>query len=249
MKKTLSILLVFISSLVFFGCSSSEPIACYLPAPIVSSNSPVLSGQSINLITPIYSESANAIYEWTGPNGFVSNVQNPTLTTATSAMAGEYSLKTTIGICETPVTKTTVEVIINTVTCTPTNNTATFTGASDPSANFYFFDSYAFTENRYRFLAGDGSWNISVDFLGDTTPTSGIYSIVNAATTLTASTVRVTARYTFLNDTFKDYFAKSGDVSIAYVGGKAVIKFCAIPFALPTSTGTDFTSTTQFTQD
>jgi len=249
MKKTRSILLVIISSLVAISCSTSEPIACYLPAPEVSSNSPVLSGQSINLITPIYSESADAIYAWTGPNGFVSNVQNPVLANATASMAGEYSLKTTIGICETPLTKTTVEVINNTVTCTPANNTATFTGAADTSANFYFFDSYAFTENRYRLLAADGSWNISVDFLGDTTPTAGIYSIVNATTPLTTSTVRVTARYKFLNDTFKDYFAKSGDVSIAYVAGKAVIKFCAIPFALPTSTGTDFTSTTQFTQE
>jgi hypothetical protein len=165
-------------------------------------------------------------------------------------MAGEYSLKTTIGICETPVVKTTVEVINNTVTCMPTNNTGTFIGFTDSSADFTFFDSYPFTENRYRFLAAEYSkWSISVDFLGDTTPTSGIYSIVNATTPLTASTVRVTARYTFLNDTFKDYFAKSGDVSIAYVGGKAVIKFCAIPFALPTTTGTDFTSTTQFTQE
>jgi hypothetical protein len=249
MKKTRSILLVLISSLVFYNCSTSESIACYIPAPTVSSNSPVLSGQSINLTTPIYSESASTIYEWTGPNGFVSNLQNPILPNSNTSMAGEYSLKTIIGICETPVTKTTVQVINNTVTCTPTNNTATFSGASDPSASFYFFDSYAFTENRYRILAADGSWNISVDFLGDTTPDSGIYSIVNAATTLTASTVRVTARYKFINDTFKDYFAKSGDVSIAYVGGNAVIKFCAIPFASATTTGTDFTSTTQFTQD
>lgn len=234
--------------MVFIGCSTSEPIACYLPAAEVSSNSPVLSGLPINLITPVYSESDNAVYEWTGPNGFVSNLQNPILNNATISMAGEYSLKTTIGICETPVTKTNVEVINNTVTCTPENNTATFTD-SYPRANFYSLDNYAFTDNKYRFVAADNRWTITVDFLGDTTPTAGIYNIVNSTTTLTVSTVQVKAKYTFINGDSSNFVAKSGDISISYVSGKAVIKFCAVPFSSLTSTGTVFSCTTQFTQE
>lgn len=36
-----------------------------------------------------------ATYSWTGPNGFTSNVQNPTIPNATLAMAGTYSLTVT----------------------------------------------------------------------------------------------------------------------------------------------------------
>src|SRR5574343_336201 len=45
-----------------------------------------------------------ASYSWTGPNGFTSNVQNPTIPNATAAMAGTYSLTVTGTGCTTAAT-------------------------------------------------------------------------------------------------------------------------------------------------
>jgi gliding motility-associated-like protein len=45
-----------------------------------------------------------ASYSWTGPNGFTSSVQNPTIPNATTAMAGTYSLTVTGTGCTTAAT-------------------------------------------------------------------------------------------------------------------------------------------------
>ena len=59
------------------------------PAPVASVKSPVCVNSVINLTTPTV---ANATYSWTGPAGFASPLQNPTITNATAANAGTYSL-------------------------------------------------------------------------------------------------------------------------------------------------------------
>ncbi len=56
---------------------------------VVESNSPVCQGDSVKLLAPsIY----NAIYKWSGPEGFISEQQNPVLL---SEKSGEYILKLT----------------------------------------------------------------------------------------------------------------------------------------------------------
>ena len=52
---------------------------------LVSSNSPVCTGDAINL-----SASGGTIYSWTGPNGFTSSLANPIIPTASAAANGEY---------------------------------------------------------------------------------------------------------------------------------------------------------------
>lgn len=64
--------------------------------PVVTTNSPVCTGTSINLSTPTVS---GATYTWTGPNTFTSSIQNPTITSATTAMAGTYNLTVTVNGC------------------------------------------------------------------------------------------------------------------------------------------------------
>lgn len=71
-------------------------------APTAGSNSPVCSGSTLDLTA---STVAGASYNWSGPNGYSSNQQNPTIANATSANSGTYSVYTYIGSCQSlPVT-------------------------------------------------------------------------------------------------------------------------------------------------
>ena len=74
--------------------------------PVITSNSPVCSGQNIQLGTT----TTGFTYQWSGPNGFTSNVQNPLITSATVANAGNYSLVLSDGTCSSNETTELVEV-------------------------------------------------------------------------------------------------------------------------------------------
>lgn len=68
-----------------------------LPAdPVITSNSPVCSGQTISLSTAAV---AGATYSWTGPNNFVSSSQNISIPNASISNAGIYSLLVKVGDC------------------------------------------------------------------------------------------------------------------------------------------------------
>ncbi len=65
-------------------------------APTAGSNSPLCAGQNINLTaSPI----GGATYSWTGPNSFVSGLQNPTIVGASTLAAGVYSVTATVAGC------------------------------------------------------------------------------------------------------------------------------------------------------
>ncbi|MBL7888863.1 MAG: PKD domain-containing protein [Bacteroidia bacterium] len=83
--------------------------------PTASSNSPVCSGNTINLSTPT---ATGATYSWTGPSAFTSTTQNPARPSATTAMAGTYSVTVTQNGC-TSLAGTTA-VIVNATPATPT---------------------------------------------------------------------------------------------------------------------------------
>jgi gliding motility-associated-like protein len=81
----------------FKDCNSSSSLA--------SSNSPICSGNALEL-----KASGGTNYSWTGPNGFTSSLQNPTIPNATALNSGQYSCSITgTGGCDD--TKT-VDVII-----------------------------------------------------------------------------------------------------------------------------------------
>lgn len=70
-------------------------------APIVTSNSPLCAGGT--LILNANSPAAGIIsFQWTGPNGFISNLQNPTITNVTAANAGTYFVTVTVNNCVSP---------------------------------------------------------------------------------------------------------------------------------------------------
>ena len=104
------------------GCTSVAGTTTVVVNPIPStpaanSNSPVCPGDTLKLSTSFVS---NASYSWTGPNSFASSTQNPTLTSATLASAGTYSVTVTVNGC-TSAAGTTI-VTVNPIPTTPIVN-------------------------------------------------------------------------------------------------------------------------------
>ncbi|MFY9308604.1 MAG: gliding motility-associated C-terminal domain-containing protein [Bacteroidia bacterium] len=91
------------------GCSDTAQanvLVYSLPNVSSGSNSPVCAGDALNLTV-----SAGANYSWIGPGGFSSNIQNPSVSNATLASAGLYSVTVTdINGCEATAT---VNVTVN----------------------------------------------------------------------------------------------------------------------------------------
>jgi IPT/TIG domain len=77
-----------------FLCEFVEP-------PVASNSGPFCPGQPLHLNAPGPSE---ATYQWVGPNGFASSLQNPTIDPATAAAAGQYKVTMTVGSCQVDAT-------------------------------------------------------------------------------------------------------------------------------------------------
>jgi len=96
------------------GISSTDEvtitIAGSIASPTASNDGPQCAGGSVTLSA--MSSVTGAMYEWSGPNGFTSNIQNPILNDITQADAGDYSVKiiTTDG-CESDFSSVTTLVI------------------------------------------------------------------------------------------------------------------------------------------
>jgi gliding motility-associated-like protein len=95
---------------------------CSIVAPPITGDT-VCVGETINFT--VNNPTVGATYSWTGPNGFSSNTMNPTISNATTAMSGVYSMVITVGgQTSQPVTCT---VLVNpnpTITISPTNPSA-----------------------------------------------------------------------------------------------------------------------------
>ena len=70
------------------------------PAPTASYNSPMFAGMTLYLTASTIS---GATYNWTGPNNFVSMIQNPSIVNASPNASGVYSVTATVaGLTSTP---------------------------------------------------------------------------------------------------------------------------------------------------
>jgi large repetitive protein len=82
------------SAVGLFTLSDPNPPA----TPTASSNSPICSGNTVSLNASSAS-SGTITYSWTGPNGFTSTQQNPTILSATTAATGTYNVTATLNGC------------------------------------------------------------------------------------------------------------------------------------------------------
>ncbi|MCS6979219.1 MAG: PKD domain-containing protein [Flavobacteriales bacterium] len=127
------------------------------PPPTVSSNSPVCvaMGQNIQLnATPPPGGPYN--YYWTGPNGFSSSQQNPTIPASGSNQSGTYNGYTIANGCTSQVASTNVLVdmlsataTVNNVTCHGlANGTATLTGQNGQGQlGYLWMPGFVFNQN------------------------------------------------------------------------------------------------------
>jgi large repetitive protein len=86
-------------------------------APAATSNGPKCVGEPLNLFTP---NVAGGSYAWTGPNGFTSTAQNPTIANVSLAANGAYSVTVTVNNCRSAAG--TENVVINPRPAAPTVN-------------------------------------------------------------------------------------------------------------------------------
>ncbi|HLG03666.1 MAG TPA: GEVED domain-containing protein, partial [Bacteroidia bacterium] len=91
------------------GCSGTQTVTVTVDAapspPTAASNSPVCTGNSLNLSAGTV---AGATYSWTGPNGFTSTDQNPSIPNVTNAEVGTYSVSVMVNGCSSADATTTV---------------------------------------------------------------------------------------------------------------------------------------------
>jgi uncharacterized protein (TIGR02145 family) len=76
------------------GTSTSSCVTITIPVATAGSNSPVCEGETINL-TETGGDADS--WSWSGPNGFTSPDQNPTINSATTAASGTYTVTVTDG--------------------------------------------------------------------------------------------------------------------------------------------------------
>lgn len=75
--------------------------------PTITANTPLCIGATLNLQTGTV---ASATYTWTGPNGFASASEDPSIVSVTDDHAGNYSLQVQVGVCKSEVVTKRVDV-------------------------------------------------------------------------------------------------------------------------------------------
>ncbi len=159
-------------------------------APAVTSNSPVCVGSSLNLTTATLS---GAVYSWTGPNGFSSAVQNPSITTTSTAASGIFSLTVTVNDCVSAVSSTVVTVKATPASPSPANGGAVCVGtplqlttASLSGATYSWTGPNGFTSTVQNpsvtttSTTASGTYSLTVTVNGCTSAVSTTTATVNA---------------------------------------------------------------------
>lgn len=104
-------------NIIFSQTGGSGATNCGILAPPVTGDT-VCVGQTIQLT--VNSPTPGATYSWSGPNGWTSSTQNPTIPNATTSMSGTYSMTIQVGTQVSPPVTCSVTVNPNpTITVTP----------------------------------------------------------------------------------------------------------------------------------
>jgi gliding motility-associated-like protein len=177
------------------GCAAISKTIAVASAPTpttpsISSNAPLCAGQTLNLSTPL----TGGTYTWTGPNGFTSNLQNPSITNITLAGSGTYSVATTVGGC-TSATGT-LAIVVNPAPATPTASansplcalqTLSLNATTIAGATYSWSGPNGFTSSSQNptipniSASGSGTYSVFATAAGCPGPTGTVAVTVNPA--------------------------------------------------------------------
>lgn len=125
---------------------------CSTPAtPTIVSNSPVCTGGTLTLTTPSV---AGATYSWSGPNGFSSTNQNPTITSANSNTVGNYSVTISVSGCSA--TSNPSAVVVKSLPTSLKIKLATLSTVCDPNTVQFIVNPDASSVYGFNF-----QWNLN----------------------------------------------------------------------------------------
>ncbi|MGZ3902281.1 MAG: PKD-like domain-containing protein [Bacteroidia bacterium] len=174
------------------GCTSNSGtvnvVVNPIPAPpTAGNNSPVCTGQAINLTAATIS---GATYSWTGPNSYTSNVQNPVIASAALTNDGTYSVSVTVSGC----TSSTQGLTTVTVNPTPTTPVAGNNGPLCVGDNLNLTASNTGTTYSWSGPASFTASTQNTSVSNVTAANAGVYSVTatdNGCTSLAGTTTVV----------------------------------------------------------
>ena len=184
------------------GCTSLNGISAVVVNPIPSTPS-IINNGSFCEGSPLLLSTASltdGTFSWSGPNGFASNMQSPTVSSnATAAMSGTYSLSTTLNGCSSLIG--TSEVIINPIPAAPSassngpidlGSTLTLSASTIPGATYFWTGPNGFssslqnpTVSTNSTLAMAGNYEVYVIVSSCTSSISSVLVVVNSNVGLT----------------------------------------------------------------
>lgn len=164
--------------------------ACIAPAITIGSNSPVCTGQTINLTS-----SGASTYTWSGPNSFASNVQNPAIAGATTANSGIYTVTAVnaSGCANTATVNVNVGPNATAASNAPLCAGQTLNLSSSGGATYAWSGPNSFTSASQNpsiagiTTAGNGTYSVTVTDGNGCTATASVSVTVNALPNATAS--------------------------------------------------------------
>ena len=166
--------------------------------PTASNNGPLCAGAALNLTTPAVT---GATYAWSGPNGFTSALQNPTIAAVTLADAGTYSVTVTLSGCTSA--SGSIDLVVNNAPTLTAAGINPATCGADGSIDFTFTNvpngSYTITYATGNFTnvnvsggaatvtAPAGAYNNLEISVGTCTSSAGVNVAINAPSAPTLS--------------------------------------------------------------
>ncbi|MEO8055276.1 MAG: hypothetical protein ABI768_08985 [Acidobacteriota bacterium] len=138
-----------------------NPLSSFPPNPPSPTNDgPVCEGDAIHLFVGSVS---GATYSWTGPNGFTSALQSPTIPSATAANAGTYSV--TVSMSGSTSAPGATVVVVNPVPATPFVTAPGTVAAASPdwtaSVPGHAGSTYSWSVSNGTITAGQGTNQIT----------------------------------------------------------------------------------------
>jgi gliding motility-associated-like protein len=148
------------------------------PVPVLGTNSPVCSGNPLNLTT---TAPPGSTFAWTGPLSFTSTLQYPTINPAITANTGTYSVVVTLNGCSSA-----VESIFAVVDTTPTITSITTNSPGAPGPSICEGDTLTLAASSgtagvsYSWTGPNSfaSTDQNPSILNITTAASGVYTLV-----------------------------------------------------------------------